>query len=144
MRERGEVIAGGKTATVKIGRKAECDGCKMCSFRRGENYVKVRAANPLGAKAGDRVEVFSEKSFTLQASLLVYILPLVFAAAGLICGYFLGGEVLMFGMCLGFLLLGYIIVAAIDRALAKKRGYVPEIVRIITEETEHEQNRNAE
>lgn len=146
MKEIGEVIAGGRTATVRISRKAECEGCKMCSFRRGENYVKVRAENAAGAVAGDTVEVVAEKSFTLQASLIVYILPLLIAAAGLVGGYFLGGEILAFGLCLGCLLLGYIIVATIDRALSKRRGYAPRIAKILpgtvkqSEATEHGKN----
>ena len=98
IREIGEVVAGGKTATVKIDRKKECDGCKMCSRRRGDNYVKMRADNTLGAKVGDKVEVRIEKAFTLQASALVYLLPLLFATIGLLVGFFTLNEKYAFGL----------------------------------------------
>ena len=140
VREIGEVVAAGKTATVKIDRKKECDGCKMCSRRRGDNYVKMRADNVLGAKVGDKVEVRVEKTFTLQASALVYLVPLAFAAIGLLVGFFTLNEKYAFGLCLMMLVVGYIIVVAADRLLRKKKGFTPVITAIITPKKESDEN----
>ena len=48
----------------------------------GESRVKVRALNAVGAKTGDTVLVKAEKDNRLLASFIVYILPVLFAAAG--------------------------------------------------------------
>ena len=140
IREIGEVVAGGKTAMVKIDRKKECDGCKMCSRRRGDNYVKMRADNALGAKVGDKVEVRIEKAFTLQASALVYLLPLLCATIGLLVGFFTLNEKYAFGLCLIMLVVGYIIVVAVDRLLRKNKAFTPVVTAIITPKKESDEN----
>jgi sigma-E factor negative regulatory protein RseC len=135
MKERAEVVKTYKnTATVKIDRKSECSSCKMCAFKSGTNFVKVRAKNDINAKVGDAVIIDLEKDNRLTASFLIYIVPLIFAAAGLLIGNFLGNEILMFGLCLFMLVLGYIIIALIDKKLSDKKGFSPEIVQILSKE----------
>jgi len=135
MKERAEVIKiSGKTAVVKIDRKSECSSCGMCGFKGKNNFVKLRAKNTADAKAGDIVIIEIENDNRLAASFIVYILPLIFVAAGLIAGYFTGSEIWMFIICLLMLAIGYIIIAAIDKKLSEKKGFCPEIVQIIQKE----------
>ena len=138
--EIGEVMVGGKTATIKIDRKKECEGCKMCARRRGDNYVKMRADNAIGAQKGDRVEVTVQKAFTLQASALVYLVPLLFAAIGLAVGYVTLPEKFAFALCLAMLVVGYIIVVAVDRVIRKKKEYTPVVTKIISQKKENPQD----
>ena len=135
MKERAEVLKTDKNiATVKIERNSECASCKMCGFKKDSAFVKVRATNNIGAKKGDSVIIELQKDNRLAASFLVYIVPLFFAFAGLLIGKFTGSEVWAFFLCLIMLVLGYIIIAFIDKKLSQKKGYSPEIVQIILKE----------
>lgn len=136
IRENGVVLKADKnTAVVKLEKKSECSTCGRCSFGRGKNYVKLRAKNLVGAKAGNEVVLQIQKDNRLSAAFYVYIVPLVFAAAGLLIGYFTGTEIFMFALCLVMLVFGYIIVMLIDKSLSQKKGYAPEIVEIKNEES---------
>jgi sigma-E factor negative regulatory protein RseC len=135
VKERAEVIKADKNvATLKIERKNECSGCKVCTFKNNANFVKVRAKNVVGAKKGDSVIVEMETDNRLTASFLVYIVPLIFAAIGLFIGYFLNSEIWMFALCVIMLIIGYIIIALIDKKLFYKKGFSPEIIKIILKE----------
>ena len=83
MREQAIVVkTTGKIAVLRIQKRPECEGCKICAFKEGQSVVKVKAKNTVGAKAGDTVIVQAEKDNRLLASFIVYILPVLFAAAG--------------------------------------------------------------
>ena len=131
------VKTAGKIATVQIEKKPECDACKMCAFRDGKSRVKVRALNAAGAKAGDTVLVQAEKDNRLLASFIVYILPVLFAAAGLGAGLLCFEEELyIILLCLAGLIVGLACVFVCDRALARSRGFGMEIIRIVDTEKE--------
>ena len=135
MKEIAEVVKADKNvATIKIERKSDCYACNACSFKNNANYVKLRAINTIGAKKGDSVVVEMESNNRLTASFLVYILPLIFAAIGLLIGSFFDSEIWMFIICLTMLIVGYIIISIIDKRLTNKKGFSPEIMQILLKE----------
>ncbi|MFC1657669.1 SoxR reducing system RseC family protein [Candidatus Moduliflexota bacterium] len=77
--EKGVVVeAGGEGAKVRAEGGAQCAGCgaaKHCQGGAGEKVVE--AANPLGAKKGDRVVIAVPAGELLKASFQVYIVPVI-------------------------------------------------------------------
>lgn len=142
MKEEASVVkAAGKIAVVQIEKRPECEGCKICAFKEGKSRVKVKALNTAGAKAGDRVIVQAEKDNRLLASFIVYIVPLLFAAAGVLVGWLaIGSELWMAVLCLVGLAVGFVAVWAIDKQVARSRGFGMEVVEIIKKENREEQN----
>lgn len=94
--ERGRVIAvRGGQAWVQTIRMSACQSCSAraaCGQRAlasvsGGRANQVLVANTLDAGVGDEVSVAIAESALLQASLLVYALPLVLMVAGAIAGH---------------------------------------------------------
>lgn len=135
MREEGEVVGIEKeTALVRFNRKEACGKCGMCMFKRDTMHVDMKVQNTLHAETGDRVEVTLADSVVIVSALIVYVLPLLFAAAGLAIGLLAKNELLQLLLCLSFLVIGYIIVIICDRKLRLTRKVVPVMTKIVTEE----------
>jgi len=82
--EKGLVIdAADGGAMVRAEGGAQCAGCgaaKHCQGGAGEKVVE--AANPLGAKKGDRVVIAVPAGELLKASFQVYIVPVIGILSG--------------------------------------------------------------
>jgi positive regulator of sigma E activity len=133
MEEKGKVIkvSGGK-ATVRFERKAQCSKCGMCAFSPKSPYFDMELENSLGAGEGDTVTVSMPAGSVLLSSALVYLLPLLFTAAGLAVGFFAGGQNLAALLGLAMLAAGFAALSLIDRIL-KKGGNIP-IPKIVSVE----------
>ena len=142
MKERATVVkANGKIATVQIIKTPQCETCKACAFRNGKSTVKIKAKNEVGADVGDEVIVCCEKDNRALASFLVYIVPVLFAGAGAVIGFFtFQKEVYTVLLCLGMLVLGFAAVVLFDRLLSKSKGFGMEILQIINTEQEEDNN----
>jgi len=80
----GIIIAvNGEVARVRTSRHSDCENCGACP---GTSAMVLEAANPLGAKVGQRVFVTIEETSMLKATFITYIMPLVFAAVGAALG----------------------------------------------------------
>ena len=141
MTERAAVLkVSGRIAVVQIEKKPECDACKVCAFRNGKSRVKVKALNTAGARAGDAVLVRAEKDNRLLASFIVYILPVLFAAAGAAVGFLALDDQLWAALCcVAGLVLGFAAVFLLDKWAARSRGFGMEIAQICPKE---ESNQN--
>ncbi|MDZ7345627.1 MAG: SoxR reducing system RseC family protein, partial [candidate division KSB1 bacterium] len=64
-------------AVVQINRSENCGSCTACQAF-GENVMRVEAANPIGGRVGDRVQVVIEPRRVVKSAALVFLLPLVF------------------------------------------------------------------
>ena len=135
MTESGRVVKTEKNyAFVRIDRKTACDKCGMCGMTKADKHIDIRAENPENAAIGDVVTVELGDSSALLSSLIVYLVPLFFAAIGLLLGQFLKiGEGLSFALFMVFLVGGYAIVSLIDKAIRnkKKSSFVPKIVNVM-------------
>ncbi len=139
MTESGKVVrTEGDEAYVRLKKNPNCSGCRMCGFKRGMEYVDVKADNPVGAVSGDDVIIETAKDNSLKAAAIVYLLPLLFAAVGVFIGFLLKSEILAVALCLIMLVLGYIIIALIDKKLSRRKEYRPEIIKIVKGEIKDE------
>ncbi len=86
-------VQGGRV-TVSIKRTAACEKCGRCSHPHvafGDSSTMTIEAVPVGdIHPGDTVELEMDTGEFLKASFLVWLLPLLAAAAGLGLGWMLG------------------------------------------------------
>ncbi len=86
----------------------------------------LRAANPIGARPGERVVVGVEEGSLMAATLTVYLLPLLLLMAGAVgARQMLGGDGAAVAGALAGLLLGW----ALARRLARRGHASPRILR---------------
>ena len=108
------------TAQVICIRESACSGdCHKCSgCGAAKETILLTADNPIGAEAGDLVNLRSETGPVLKAAVVLYMMPLVlfFAGYGLAAAMDLSGA--LFG-CLAFVL-SIVLIVVYDRRMAKK------------------------
>lgn len=108
------------TAQVVCIRESACSGdCHKCSgCGAAKETILLTADNPIGARAGDLVNVRSETGPVLKAAMVLYMMPLVLFFAGYAAGAVLGSSGALFG-CLAFLL-SILLIVVYDRRMAKQ------------------------
>ena len=103
MRQRARVKeTDGAYATVEVTRSTMCDGCEKSGDCGGHCAITgivgdsrpmtARALNPIGAKAGDLVEVESDERVVLGSAALVFLAPLAVCALFFFLGLRLFGS----------------------------------------------------
>lgn len=133
MTEQGKVIKReNNEAIVRVERKSACASCGMCAMKPKDSHVDVRVENVLNADEGAFVLIRVESGSVAKISLLVYILPLAFAVAGMLIGIFCRlpdwAILLLFA---GFLAVGFVGVFLIDKRVARKNKMQPVMVSLI-------------
>ena len=116
----------------------------MCAMKPKDSHIDVRVENALDAKEGDLVQIKLESGSVAKISLLVYILPLALAVAGMLTGIFCRlpdwANLVLFA---GLLAVGFIIVFLLDKKIAKSKKLQPVLLAVIPYgETEQEINKN--
>lgn len=145
MTEQGKVIKIEKNeAVVRVQRKSACASCGMCAMKPKDSHIDVRVENALDAKEGDLVQIKLESGSVAKISLLVYILPLALAVAGMLTGIFCRlpdwANLVLFA---GLLAVGFIIVFLLDKKSRKAKKLQPVLLAVIPYgETEQEINKN--
>jgi len=131
-------------ARIRVGRHAECVSCGACA---GARNVTVDAVNRMGARPGQHVKFEFRETNMLRGAFVVFILPLLAAAAGAALGWKFGvmremasveQESLQnpaVGGAVLFFLLSLFGVRAYDRRTGRDREMKPVIVEIM--ETVH-------
>lgn len=139
MTEQGEVYKIDKKnrAIVRFPRTTACKNCNMCFKPRNEMFVEVTLQNTLNAKVGDSVSVSMGKKAVLGASIIVYLVPIVFVGAILALTYKID-EVLSFVFAAVGLVVSETLIALTDRLLRKKTEYMPKMVEILGRSSEAE------
>ena len=140
MREKGEVVsfADGK-ARIKVERKSPaCARCGLCrTSGQGEPLLEVETKEPLSP--GDEVTVEVKGPGLLRASILVFLVPLIFFLAGTLGGRLLarrlslqGTIVDLVGLAVGAAALGlvFFLLRIYENRLGKKKSFEAEIVDI--------------
>ena len=91
MKAKGQVLSTTETrAQVRVFRESPCASCEGCSgekschaefiFSSVTPTADVCAENPVGAKTGDIVELYSENRLSLSLAFLIFVLPFLLAA----------------------------------------------------------------
>ena len=120
-------------AEVAVTRTTACGGncgnCESCIF---QSQLKTMAKNGISASPGQRVLIESKSSNVFGASLLVYIMPLLFFLVGFALAYSLGASE---GICIAVSFAGLILGAAIlvlsQRLKKNKNPITFDIVELI-------------
>lgn len=114
-----EARADGTALVIHI-RENACSGdCHKCSgCGAAKEAILLTAQNPIGAEAGDLVNIRSETAPVLKAAVVLYMLPLVLFIGGYIAAMVLGFSGGLWGS-LAFLL-GIGLIVCYDRRMAKQ------------------------
>ena len=109
------------TAQVIHIRESACSGdCHKCSgCGAAKEAILLTADNPIGARAGDLVNLRSETAPVLKAALVLYMLPLVLFIAGYLVAMAAGLSGGLWGS-LAFLL-SIVFIVVYDRHMAKQK-----------------------
>lgn len=71
--------------TQRSGMCSECSAVKSCHME-GEKDMMVEARNPVGAKIGQRVKISLASRSIIYASIIIYLVPLIFLFMGALAG----------------------------------------------------------
>jgi sigma-E factor negative regulatory protein RseC len=140
MKEAGKVIdLKGEFAIVELARSKACKSCGVCYMAADQKKMLTEALNLAHAGIGDCVYLELESKNILIASLVVYVLPLVFLILGYLVGAFFtsiffgqqfaeaGGIGLGF-VCLAF---SYFIIKLVDKRISKITKFQPIITKVV-------------
>ncbi len=130
-------------AEVRLLKRSACQHCEHDCGLAGDSHeikeLNVKVENPIGAEAGQKVVLEMGNKEIYFASILVYLLPLLF----MFVGYFSFGTYLpvileigtepagMIG-ALTLLVLSFFSLRRIDNYLRKKRSFHPKITKILS------------
>jgi sigma-E factor negative regulatory protein RseC len=129
-----------QTAWVKT---SQASACKSCSARhscngdsKGEER-EVEAINAIGAKVGDRIQIFIRTGALLKATFLLYIFPVI----SMLCGGLAGNRLSSYlgldpspaaALIAALAFLGAMVIVRLRAGrMALKLEYRPKITRII-------------
>jgi len=132
MKEQGVItrIISGNIVEVAFERSPACEKCKLChDLERG--MVRVEAVNNIGAKREDIVEIEIPSSEMVKGSIVVFLLPIFFLAAGYLIGSALSGGNEAVGVISGILFLGlsFLAIRWYDTNIQEKEALRARIIR---------------
>ena len=135
-------IVDSRTAKMIMQRHSACASCGKCSKLSSEcQDLVVEVDNSIGAKKGDHVEVSMESVRVLKATLLAYLVPLMFLLVGTILTYYIldlikfsgPTEVIIGVVGLICTCISYLLLKKNDDKFKQSRQYIPKVTRIIEE-----------
>lgn len=133
-------IVDDKTAKMIMQRHSACASCGKCNKLSSEcQDLVVEVDNHIGAQKGDHVEVSMESVKVLKATILAYVVPLVFLLVGTILTYFIlelinySGQIELISGIAGLVctFISYIILNKNDKKFRESRDYIPVVTKII-------------
>ena len=134
MQGKGIVIkTDGTNATVRIRKSSacghDCEECAGCGVTGAA--VLARAANPIGARVGQKVVVQSETSKMLGIVALVYLIPVALFLIGYVTMAFLTPNVaVQYGVAIAGFFIGIAFAILYDRKLKERGGLTFTITRL--------------
>lgn len=111
MEETGLVVkVKGNITEVEVKRSPACESCGVCRLL-SDDKVMTEAINRIGAEVGDEVLLEMASQSVLKASLIIFGIPLIFLGVGYLIGVSLNrllnlGFPQTFGMVFAFLFVG--------------------------------------
>lgn len=119
-----EKILDGDYAEISVPRKSacghDCEECAGCGVTGAA--VHARAANPIGARPGQKVVVESSTQKMLSIVALVYLTPIVLFLAGYLIAGFWGSAALQYTVAAAGFAAGIAAAVGYDRRLKKQGG----------------------
>jgi len=120
-------------AEISVPRKSacghDCEECAGCGVTGAA--VLARAANPIGARIGQKVVVQSDTNKMLSIVALVYFIPVVLFLIGYVAMAFLTPDVaIQYGVAIAGFFIGIVAAILYDRKLKERGGLTFTIVRL--------------
>jgi len=136
MREEATVVGvQGRLVRVRMKPSAECGTCCACSVLVG-SAREMEIETELPVAVGSRVVVEISQAKPWLSALLLFVLPLAGLIFGMIAGAQWGsGDAAPVALGFGLLAAFYVLAAAIDRAVIRKRIKPPAIVEVLGPDT---------
>jgi sigma-E factor negative regulatory protein RseC len=130
----------GDSAKVAILKKSACESCAAAGVCHPGDQELMEAANPLGAKKGQKVKVVIAPQVYLKASLILYGIPMAVFIAAAIIGKNLGvkfgaeanSDLWAFIAGMACLLISFVFIRAYNKKVEKSQQYKPVIVEILS------------
>jgi len=129
-------------AKVRVQRQSACDSCQLKSGCGQSTMTKLSAKqcidlevrNTLGAGVDDRVLIAIPEEGLINASLIVYFLPLVLMVSfSIVTKIFISRQDLIIALCgLVGLFLGFLVARRYGKVHATDPKFLPEMKRIIS------------
>lgn len=128
----------GDDVVVSLVRHEACKHCNACSHGHNDKEMILEAGNACQAKVGDHVMVSLKVSPFLQASFIMYGIPLIALFVGIFAGYTLqpilqiniNQEIMSIICGLGLLAVTYVVIAMNEKRFKKKK-FKPQAIRIV-------------
>jgi sigma-E factor negative regulatory protein RseC len=114
--------------TIRFDRPEACGNCHACGYGQKNSEVTL----PSDRSVGEWVRVELPENRFVQATALVYIIPLVGLLAGLLLGWLLGSGsdlVTVPAAVLG-LVVAFVTLYMVDRRVSKNPGWAPRITDV--------------
>ena len=120
-------------AEISVPRKSacghDCEECAGCGVTGAA--VLARAANPIGARIGQKVVVQSDTNKMLSIVALVYFIPVALFLIGYVAMAFLTPNVaIQYGVAIAGFFIGIVAAILYDRKLKERGGLTFTIVRL--------------
>lgn len=133
MTEQGTVLSvKNGYANVRIGRNSACASCGKCGMTERQKYVDFYAVNSVNAKEGDVVVLEIPETNSAKFAFVGYFLPIIPALGLLALALGLQWEVWIAAlMFLAGLVIGFCIVALVEKLRRHKWIETPQIVEIV-------------
>ncbi len=130
----------GDIAKVAILKKSACEQCSASGVCHPGDQDFMEAANPLGAKKGQKVKVAVAPQVYLKASIILYGIPMtVFIGGAIIAknlavklGSETNSDLWAFIGGTACLLVSFLFIRAYNKKVEKTRKYKPVIVEILS------------
>ena len=133
-----EIVDG--MAKVAIMKKSACEQCAASGVCHPGDQELMEAANPLGAKKGQKVKVVVAPQVYLKAAIILYGVPMAVFIAGAIiaknlaisAGNEAGSDLWAFIAGTACLLLSFFFIRAYNKKVERTQKYKPVIVEILS------------
>ncbi|OWZ83593.1 SoxR reducing system RseC family protein [Natranaerobius trueperi] len=135
--------------TVKVQRHSACKKCGACDFGLSKNKASTfELKNSINAKIGDKVMIDLEGKDIVQASILIYMVPLLALVTGIIFGsnFFSDLDINedILGFISGIILMSFAFVGIriYDKKLQNydSTKFTPQLKKIITDVVSDDEN----
>ncbi len=136
MSEQGTVVnVNGNMATVEMIRTEACAKCKACIAGLSEKKMYFEAENDVMAEVGDIVAIELSAQGFLNATIIMYVFPLLMTMAGFAIGWFFAPflpfnkDLFIFFVGIIFMVISFLIIRLNEGKIKDRQKYMPVITK---------------
>jgi positive regulator of sigma E activity len=131
----------GNEYVVTVNRKPECSKCGLCGMK--DNVTKmdfraIKSSNEQMVEVGDTVRIENGTDIRLMSYFLVFLVPLLLVAVGILLGYLIKIEWLGVIFSIALVSLYYAILSVFDKKIKNGKKSVYKITEVLTPSNEGE------